>query len=524
MLDKVAQQAVAMSAGITARSVVSRADLFKAARYFCGAAAALLLLFAVNFQQTKILFQRFWTPGADITMTQLIAKNGDMVVGKGDDVNLEFLAKGKVTPSANFDIRTANRKESVSVQKAATEAKYDYAVNSVGDSFEYRARAGDAVTAWHKVTVLDRPKISQVKMKIVPPAYTHLPTVEQAALPRQLRAVEGSRMEVSFKSDQPLKSMELKFTDGKSVPITESPDHTYHFSTTLTNTIAFQPVFTNQYKLDNLSKPTCQVIVYPDQPPTVNVITPSREITARPDDKVKVDFEARDDFGLSKAEMVVTVKNETNSTTTVIPIPLTKEETGAKKIRKQVDLDLAKFNLKQDQELSYVVRVTDTKENAALSTGDQQQQSGKQEASQKPEESKQANTNQKQNQKPNSNLTKSDKQPNAQKSDKQSNSNNSSSKQQQANNSKPSESQTGRRPETHRHDFSSVQAEGQGGFGPAARGQAAREQYAQARPGRGRTMQRLPADENCGGPVGPLVRGTGPRQVGNRHRPGFKIT
>ena len=127
--------------------------------------------------------------------------------------------------------------------------------------------------------MVDRPKISQVNLHIVPPAYSHLPEVKQQTLPRQVRALEGSQMEVSFQSDQPLAGMELKFADGKAVPITESPDHTYHFSATLTNTLAFPPVFTNLHNLDNAAKPTCQVVVYPDQPPTVSVLSPQNEIT-----------------------------------------------------------------------------------------------------------------------------------------------------------------------------------------------------------------------------------------------------
>jgi hypothetical protein len=406
MLEKVAQQAASMSGGIAPGSVISRAGLVRAGKYFCGAAAVLLLLFVVNFQQTKVLFQRFWSPGSDISMTRLMAKSGDIVVGKGDDVTLEITAAGKTPDSADLFIRTADRNETIPLQRAApAEARFLYAMNAVSDSFDYRARAGDGDTAWHRVTVVDRPKISQVKLRIVPPAYSHLPVVEQEALPRQVRALEGSQLEVSFQSDQPLASMELKFADGKTQPITESPDHTYHFNTALSNTLAFTPVFTNLHHLDNLAKPTCQVVVYPDQPPTVSIISPNSEITARPDDKVKIDFEAKDDFGVAKAELVVTVKSETNSTSVVTPIPFSKEETGAKKVRKQIELDLAKFNLKQDQELSYFIRVTDTKENAALSTPDKSQPSGAKPDSTTP------NSPTSPNQKPQAQLAKTDQSP-----------------------------------------------------------------------------------------------------------------
>ena len=272
MLEKVAQQATAMTDGISVGSVVSRAGLVRAWKYFGGVAAMLALLFVVNFQQTKILFQRFWSPGSEITQTRLETKPGDVTVGKGDDVTLEFTATGKPTDSAALYIRDGNRNEVITLQRAApAEAKFLYAVSSVNDSFDYRARSGDGQTAWHHVTVMDRPKISQVKLRIVPPAYSKLPVVEQQTLPRQVRALEGSQLDVSFQSDQPLADMELKFSDGKSLPITQAPDHSYHFTTTLTNTMAFTPVFTNLNHLDNAAKPTCQVVVYPDQPPTVKV-------------------------------------------------------------------------------------------------------------------------------------------------------------------------------------------------------------------------------------------------------------
>jgi hypothetical protein len=433
MLDKVRQQAEALSSGISPQSVVSRVELSRATRYMGVALAALALLFAVNFPQTKVLFERFWTPGTNITMTQLHAKSGDMVVGKGDDVSLEILASGKIPSVADISIRTSHRKETVTVPRLVNEAKFVYALSAVNDSFEYRARAGDGETAWHKVTVQDRPRIADVRLHIVPPAYSHLPTVDEAALPRQTRALEGSQMEVTFKADQPLRSMELQFADGSAVPITESGDHTYRFSTTLTNTITFKPVLTNLYQLDNSAKPTCQINVYQDQPPTVSVLSPNNEITARPDDKVKVDFEARDDFGIAKAEMVVMIKSETNTTSITLPIPLTQEEAGARKIRKQVELDLAKFNLKQGQELAYVVRVTDTKENAAQAASDPSSAS---KDTSSPEQSPAKSASAKTDQKPNGNLAQSSKSPAANKAEANKNANAS---QAQANNSKPNE-------------------------------------------------------------------------------------
>ena len=109
LLKKVSQQAESMTGGIRPNTVISRAGLARAAKHLCGVAAVLLLLFIVNFQQTKVLFQRFWAPGADITLTRLTLKPGDIVVGKGDDVHLEILAAGKVPSSVDLFLRTAGQ-------------------------------------------------------------------------------------------------------------------------------------------------------------------------------------------------------------------------------------------------------------------------------------------------------------------------------------------------------------------------------------------------------------------------------
>ncbi len=366
MIRKVAEQAATMSSGLTADTVVEKSGLTHALRYSAAAAGVLLILFVLDFSRAKILCQRFWAPGRDLTLTQLRAKSGDVTVGKGEAVTLEFTSEGKRPVSANLSVRSASgRTEIVPLKRDGhNDAKFVYTRSSVVGPFEYRARAGDSQTAWHKVAVAERPKLAQASLHVTPPAYSRLPMVEEKTLPREVRALEGSRLEVSLQADQPLASMALKFSDGNTQTLVASSDRSYRFNTSLTNTFSFTPIFSNEHHLDNHPKLPCEIVVYRDEPPSIKVSSPSDEITARPDDKVKIEFEARDDFGLADAKLVVTIKGDTNTTSVVIPIPL-KDDAGKKLVRGQVDLDLAQFNLKQDQELSYVVQVTDTKANLA---------------------------------------------------------------------------------------------------------------------------------------------------------------
>ena len=97
-----------------------------------------------------------------------------------------------------------------------------------------------------------------------------------------------------------------------------------------------------------------------------------RDISLRPDDTLTIDFEARDDLGISRAELVIMDPNPTGSgddqntnpsgpkELKTIPIPLG-DQAGAKNVRTQAELSLKDFQLKHGQQLTYAIRVYDTK-------------------------------------------------------------------------------------------------------------------------------------------------------------------
>jgi hypothetical protein len=376
MIRKVAQQTAAMSASVQPAAVVSNQGLIRAGKFFAASAAVLALFFMVDFPRAKVLSRRFLQPGTDITLTRLQSTTGDLVAGKGENVTLEFTATGKATGSAKLYLHSTNGPDEVVVldkdprQSTAAASQFVYTANAVTASFDYSARSGDGQSALSHVTVLERPALAEVRFRIEAPAYSKLPLVSEPGLPRHLRALEGSKMEISFLPDQELASLDLKFTDGAVQHLEKGPDRHYHFNTLLSNSLAFEPVLTNVRHLDNQSRPNCEITVYQDQPPTVNIISPADDITARPDDKIQIQFEARDDFGLTRADLVVsiTTADGSNSPPITIPILLNTNEVGARLIQKQVELDLAQFNLQQDQQLNYSVRVTDTKNDSRFST------------------------------------------------------------------------------------------------------------------------------------------------------------
>src|SRR5690606_11768049 len=103
-----------------------------------------------------------------------------------------------------------------------------------------------------------------------------------------------------------------------------------------------------------------------DRPPSVEVSSPSNDMTARPDDEIDIEFTASDDFGIAKSELVVYVDGPDDAELAVFDIPLG-EQTGSTNVSRSVPLDLSQFHLKDGQSISYAIRVYDTRQSAASS-------------------------------------------------------------------------------------------------------------------------------------------------------------
>ena len=363
MMGQVASEAEAVAKVLTPESLVSARPVLMAARWLSAAVAALVILFAVNFTEAGLLMQRFWMPAKNISLTQITASPANAWVPKGEPLTLTATIKGRIPKTAPV----LERGQSVRAMsaKSATAGTFSHAIDDVSESFQYRVRAGDGQTPWLPITAVDRPRISEVKVKVSPPAYSRIPVDERTALPQALRILEGSELELSFRSDQELDRMFLDFGDGQSAQLTPAGDNWYRFTARPTNSFGFAAAALNKFKLENKTKPSCRVTVYEDLAPTVKILEPSDDIAVMPGEKVDVAFEAADDLGIAKAELQVeTTKadGETNSLT--IPIDL-QSEVGKKQVRQSVQIDTKELGLKHGDQLSYKVQVTDTKETQA---------------------------------------------------------------------------------------------------------------------------------------------------------------
>ncbi len=367
MIRRVAEEAERMGRNVDTGNVRLGNELPLSLRYLGIAAVLWITVLALDPAKATILVRRFFNPRADISLTQLRSEKGNLVHARGDNLKLEAMVTGRVLPAGELTIRKENGSEETLPLELVTgeTPKFIYPLKNLQEEFSYRFRSGDSQTPWHTVDVAERPTLTKVDFHIIPPAYSKLPELHQDGLPKTVQALQGSRLILRLESNVPLKSAELKGDDETSYGrLGQLP--TYQWELDLQESLAFRPLLESEHGLFNDQPPRCEIVIYQDQAPVVSVADPTNDIAVHPEDTITIAFDAKDDLGVSHAELVILDgAGENAREMKSIPIPL-KEQAGATTVHSEIQLALKDFELKHGQELTYAIRVYDTKKEATL--------------------------------------------------------------------------------------------------------------------------------------------------------------
>lgn len=371
LIRQVAHEAEHLGHLVNPQQIVSPRRLTVNANCLAGVIAVMLCTWIADASQMSVLWQRFWQPTREISLTKVVTPGLKSTVPKFESTTIIARLENRIRRQATIWIRDEAGHVSTSPMIPVTNQQGDFAfhLSPVDRPFEFRVRAGDGQSAWQQVGIAERPRIENVNFQIVPPAYSRLPVVEQKGLPRRSRALADSRLRLDVQASEPLKEFRLVLADQTSIPVVANATGVFHFEHELKEDLSFTVQLVSQHDLTNEKPPTCQIVTYADQFPTVNLISPLEDVVVRPDDTIAIEFSAKDDFGIAKAELVV--KDDTNPDAEplqVIDIPLGDQQ-DAPEVQGKLQLDLKDLKLKRGEQFSYSVRVFDTKDSSAI--GDQ---------------------------------------------------------------------------------------------------------------------------------------------------------
>lgn len=324
----------------------------------------------LSLENFSIYSKRFFQPFSALPLTQVEDLTNKNVSIAGDALQIQAKVTGVVPEEATLyvhdninglyekgqEIKIEKNKEGVNLVDKKIKPKKD---------LFYSFRAGDFSTEIKKIKVVHRPRIRDIKLVITPPEYTKQKAKTITHIPKKIRVLYGSDVDLNFKLNDVIKTVSLKnlgkdkkvllpsaeIIDGKQVSIRFIAKQN----------LKFEPHMVNEYELSLKNSIHCNFIVYKDQVPKVAIKSVSDIYDYG--DRLKIDFHAKDDFAIEEAELVLqSIGKDDELREWVKPIELGKQQ-GQKNVKSSVAVDLKDLELKDSDRLSYAIRVRDNYKN-----------------------------------------------------------------------------------------------------------------------------------------------------------------
>ncbi len=286
---------------------------------------------------------------------------GNVEVVRGQDVQLVIRASGRPLKSIVLSLRQEGQLEFDAVTvPGAPDGTFRYQINAIRSTTEYYASAGDIASDRYRLSVLNRPLIRSLRLKVTAPAYTRMPARTLEENTGDVSGYPGSRVAVEIASSKELSSAQAVFSDGSKVALqTDRAEASGSF--TLRKNVTYHLQLTDTDGLPNVDPIEYAVKVIPDEFPTAEILLPGRNLDLTEDMRLNLLVRIRDDFGFSRIRLAFRLTasryEKPADEFSFIDLPLATHEQPAQDITYQ--WDLTGLHLVPEDALAYYAEVFD---------------------------------------------------------------------------------------------------------------------------------------------------------------------
>ena len=192
----------------------------------------------------------------------------------------------------------------------ASNGTFDYDFYDVQKSFQYYVKIGSELSDIYDVTVFESPKIKRIDLTYNYPKYTGL----AARFERNggdIWAPFGTTVKVSVLTERPVVSGQIQIgEDAVAADMQMLSDTTAVGYIKVQEETFYNVRLVNREKLDNSPFSDYYIHAVQDNPPTITLKKPSRDMKATMLEEVPVIAEIGNDFGLEYVRMAITVNSE----------------------------------------------------------------------------------------------------------------------------------------------------------------------------------------------------------------------
>lgn len=220
-------------------------------------------------------------------------------------------------------------------------------------SFRYYLEMGSYATPRHRITVIERPDVVTLALFITYPGYTGLGTVTRDDNDGNVRLPEGSNVSITVKSNKPLYSMALNWSDS-TVTDCSVTGAAGTGSFTVARDLDYYIGLVDTLGITNTNPISYRVTCLKDENPAVTILSPVSDIVLPRVMRFPIVYRARDDFGISSIRLSYRLPYEKK-----IREVMLRKNVPERDIINEYLWDLSKVNLLPEDTISYFITVYD---------------------------------------------------------------------------------------------------------------------------------------------------------------------
>ncbi len=286
-------------------------------------------------------------------------KPGSTVVVAGDPVQVivQYQTLRDAELDASITCRPTDASAITREMKPLESDKFTFTFPEVRAPFDYHVTVGGTESDSFHISVTERPAVTRIDLSCQFPAYSGLqPQVENDSL-GDIKALTGARATLRVTASKPIKSGSIDgYGYNPSLHVDKENPRLLTGELTVTQSGSYTIRLLDREGNENRSPAIHRITALPDQPPTVRLVLPGKDITAEPGDKINIAFQAADDYRIVSAEFIVRRQHSSDPTA---PAAAWNQFTDPRNAQGTHPLFLDPKEYKPGDVLEYYVRVAD---------------------------------------------------------------------------------------------------------------------------------------------------------------------
>lgn len=266
-----------------------------------------------------------WTGGAPASrrpLYEIAVQPGNRTIRRKSDqlITAKLLGFSARSIILHAKYASATKWEDIPMQPTPEENGYRFLFAAVAEPIEYYVQANSSTSKHYELRVKDLPAVKRVRVAVHFPAQLQLKDVVDDP-GGDIRAVEGSRADISVLTDRPLDRGVLVLENGAKVPLERGEGNWLKADLPITKDGSYHVAAVDGGELIRISDDYF-IEAKKDEPPTVRILRPGRDPHVSPIEEVPVTVEAADDFGLHGMELHYSVNGGSEQ---VVPLIKSKD-------------------------------------------------------------------------------------------------------------------------------------------------------------------------------------------------------